>query len=64
MSVSVIGQDSLKLPYPSSKESLEKDEHTRREGAMAPRLRLVLRLGIGLLIVLWLVCAVWVVPVG
>jgi hypothetical protein len=62
MSVSAIDQHLLGIPYPPRKQSLEaRDDARRRQVSRRPRL--VLRLGIGLLIVVLLLGMLWVEPV-
>jgi hypothetical protein len=62
MSVSAIGQHVLRAPNLSSKRSLGENEHARRR-PLSRRLRLLLKLAIGLLIIVLLLGVVWVEPV-
>jgi len=63
MSVSVIRQRFLKFPSLYSRKSLMEDGRPRRR-SMARYLRLLLKVGVGLLIILLLLTVVWVVPVS
>ena len=62
MSVSAIDQYLLGIPHRPRKQSLEVRDGVRRR-QVSRRLRLVLRLGIGLLIVVLLLGVLWVEPV-
>ena len=63
MSVSVIRRRFLKLPCLYGRKSLVEDGHPRRR-SMARDLCLLLKVGVGLLIILLLLTVVWVVPVS
>jgi hypothetical protein len=62
MSVSAIDQHLLGIPHRPRKKSLEARGGARRR-QVSRRLRLVLKLGIGLLIVVLLLVVLWVEPV-
>ena len=62
MSVSAIDQHLLGIPHRPRKRSLEARDHARRR-QVSRRPRLVLKLGIGLLIVVLLLGILWVEPV-
>jgi len=63
MSVSAIRQQLLRLPRLYGRKSLMEDDRPRR-GSMARYLCLLLKVGVGLLIILLLLAVVWVVPVS
>jgi hypothetical protein len=63
MSTFVIGQRLLKMPGLHTEKSLGEDERARKR-RMSRRLRGLLKVGIELLIVVWLLGVVWIVPVS
>jgi len=62
VSISTIEQHFLGPPHSPGYRSVEENEHIHRR-LIPRRLRLSVRLGIGLLIIVSLLCIVWVEPV-